>query len=85
MKEGYHIRNYKRYIDDHSISVPKSTKLDRNKRFLTKHFFKSSNTCGSSAQLANVQKTHKTNYSNQSQKQSKTLKKTATTIMKKKD
>ena len=32
MKEGYHIRKYKRYIDDHSVSVPKSTKLDRNKR-----------------------------------------------------
>ena len=32
MKEGYHIREYKRYIDDHSVSVPKSTKLDRNKR-----------------------------------------------------
>ena len=25
MKEGYHIRKYKRYIDDHSVSVPKST------------------------------------------------------------
>ena len=35
MKEGYHIRNYKRYIDDHSVSVPKSTKLDRNKRLAT--------------------------------------------------
>ena len=23
MKEGYHIRKYKRYIDDHSVSVPK--------------------------------------------------------------
>ena len=31
MKEGYHIRKYKRYIDDHSVSVPKSTKLDCNK------------------------------------------------------
>ena len=28
MKEGYHIRKYKRYIYDHSVSVPKSTKLD---------------------------------------------------------
>ena len=35
MKEGYHIRKYKRYIDDHSVSVPKSTKLDRNKRLAT--------------------------------------------------
>ena len=35
MKEGYHIRKYKRYIDDHSVSVPKSTKLDRNKRSAT--------------------------------------------------
>ena len=30
MKEGYHIRKYKRYIDDHSVSVLKSTKLDRS-------------------------------------------------------
>ena len=35
MKEGYHIRKYKRYIDDHSVSIPKSTKLDRNKRSAT--------------------------------------------------
>ena len=32
IKEGYHIRKYKRHIDDHSVPVPKSTKLDRNKR-----------------------------------------------------
>ena len=36
IKEGYHIRKYKRYIDDHSVSVPKSTKLDRNKRSATR-------------------------------------------------
>ena len=36
MKEGYHIRKYKRCIDDHSVSVPKSTKLDRNKRSETR-------------------------------------------------
>ena len=36
MKEGYHIRKYKRYIDDHSVSVLKSTKLDRNKRSATR-------------------------------------------------
>ena len=36
MKEGYHIRKYKRYIDDHSVSVPKSTKLDCNKRSATR-------------------------------------------------
>ena len=35
MKEGYHIRKYRRYIDDHSVSIPKSTKLDRNKRLAT--------------------------------------------------
>ena len=31
IKEGYHIRKYKRYIDDPSVPVPKSTKLDCNK------------------------------------------------------
>ena len=36
MKEGYHIRKYKRYIYDHSVSVPKSTKLDLNKRSATR-------------------------------------------------
>ena len=36
MKEGYHIRKYRRYVDDHSVSVPKSTKLDRNKRSATR-------------------------------------------------
>ena len=36
MKEGYHIRKYKRYADDHSVSVPKSTKFDRNKRSATR-------------------------------------------------
>ena len=35
MKEGYHIRKYERYIDNHSVSVPKSTKLNRNKRSAT--------------------------------------------------
>ena len=32
IKEGYRIRKYKRYIDDPSVPVPKSTKPDRNKR-----------------------------------------------------
>ena len=32
IKEGYHIRKYKRYIDDSSVTVPKSTKLDLSKR-----------------------------------------------------
>ena len=36
IKEGYHIWKYKRYIDDHSVSVPKLTKLDRNKRSATR-------------------------------------------------
>ena len=36
MKEGYHIRKYKRYINDHSVPVPKSTKLNRNKRSATR-------------------------------------------------
>ena len=35
MKEGYHLRKYERYKDDHSVSVPKSTKLNRNKRSAT--------------------------------------------------
>ena len=35
-KEGYHIRKYKRYTDDPSVPVPKSTKLDRNKRSATR-------------------------------------------------
>ena len=30
IKERYHIRKFKRYIDDHRVSVPKSTKLDRS-------------------------------------------------------
>ncbi|RMX42158.1 hypothetical protein pdam_00009401 [Pocillopora damicornis] len=34
-KEGYHIRKYKRYINDPSVPVPKSTKLDRSKRSAT--------------------------------------------------
>ena len=36
IKEGYHIRKYKRYIDDPSVPVPKSTKLDRSKRSATR-------------------------------------------------
>ena len=36
IKEGYHIRNYKRYIDYHSVPVPKSAKLDHNKRSATR-------------------------------------------------
>ena len=36
IKEGYHIRKYKRYIDDPGVPVPKSTKLDRNKRSATR-------------------------------------------------
>ena len=30
IKERYHIRKFKRYIDDHRVSVPKSTKLERS-------------------------------------------------------
>ena len=36
IKKGYRIRKYKRYIDDHSVPVIKSTKLDRNKRSATR-------------------------------------------------
>ena len=36
IKEGYHIRNYKRYIDYHSVPVPKSAKLNHNKRSATR-------------------------------------------------
>ena len=36
IKEGYNIRNYKRYIDYHSVPVPKSAKLDHNKRSATR-------------------------------------------------
>ena len=36
IQEGYHIRKYKRYTDDPSVPVPKSTKLDRNKRSATR-------------------------------------------------
>ena len=36
IKEGYHIWKYKRYIDDPSVPVPKSTKLDRSKRSATR-------------------------------------------------
>ena len=36
IKEGYHIRKYKRYLDDPSVPVPKSTRLDRNKRSATR-------------------------------------------------
>ena len=32
IKERYHIRKYKRYLDGSSVLEPKSTKLDRNKR-----------------------------------------------------
>ena len=32
MKEGYHVRKHKRYLDDPSVPVPKLTRLDRNKR-----------------------------------------------------
>ena len=35
IKEGYHIRKYKRYIDDPSVPVPKSTKLDCSKHSAT--------------------------------------------------
>ena len=35
-RSGYHIRKYKRYIDDPSVPVPKSTKLDRSKRSATR-------------------------------------------------
>ena len=36
IKGGYRIRKYKRYIDDPSVPVPKSTKLDRSKRSATR-------------------------------------------------
>ena len=36
IKEGYRIRKYKRYIDNPSVPVPKSTKLDRSKRSATR-------------------------------------------------
>ena len=36
IKEGYHIKKHKRNIDDPSVPVPKSTKLDRNKRSATR-------------------------------------------------
>ena len=36
IKEGYHSRKYKRCIDDPSVQVPKSTKLDRSKRSATR-------------------------------------------------
>lgn len=36
MEEGSHFRKYKRYLDDSSVPVPKSTKLDRNKRSATR-------------------------------------------------
>ncbi|PFX14413.1 hypothetical protein AWC38_SpisGene21430 [Stylophora pistillata] len=34
--DGYHLRKYKSYPDDHSVPVPKSAKLDRNKRSATR-------------------------------------------------
>ena len=34
--EGIHIRKYKRYLDNPSVPVPKSTKCDRNKRSATR-------------------------------------------------
>ena len=36
IKEEYQIRKYKRYLDDLSVPVPKSTRLDRNKRSVTR-------------------------------------------------
>ena len=36
IKHRYHIRKYKRYLDDPSVPVPKSTRLDRNKRSATR-------------------------------------------------
>ena len=36
IKEGYYIRKYKRYLDEPSVPVPKSTKLDRNKHSATR-------------------------------------------------
>lgn len=32
-KEGYHIRKFKRYLDNPSVPVPKSTKFDREQAF----------------------------------------------------
>ena len=34
--DGYHLRKYKSYPDDHSVPLPKSMKLDRNKRSATR-------------------------------------------------
>ena len=34
--QANHIRKYKRYLDDHSVPVPKSTRLDHNKRSATR-------------------------------------------------
>ena len=36
MKEGYHTRKYKRYLDDPSVPVPKSTELEHNRRSATR-------------------------------------------------
>ena len=36
IREGYHIRKYKRYIDDPSVPVLTSTQLDRSKRAATR-------------------------------------------------
>lgn len=35
LTEGYHVRKYKRYLDNPSVPVPKSTKFDRYKRSAT--------------------------------------------------
>ena len=36
IKEGYHIRKYKRYLDNPNVLVPKPTRLDRNKHSATR-------------------------------------------------
>ena len=36
IKEGYHIRKYKRYLDNPNVLVPKSTRLYRNKHSATR-------------------------------------------------
>ena len=36
IKEGYHIRKYKRYLDNPNVLVPISTSLDRNKHSATR-------------------------------------------------
>ena len=36
VKKGYHIRKYKRYLDDPSVPVPKSSKFNHNRCSVTR-------------------------------------------------